>query len=442
MNVTVEQTSALERRLTVALPAADIDAKVSKKLQEYSRSIRLPGFRPGKVPFKIIQQRFSGSVRAEICEAELQPSYAAALEKEGLRPAGPPAIEPLTMEEGKDFEYIAVLEIYPEIEVKGLDALTINKPTVAIGDADVADMLEKMRAQHTEWTTVERAAAEGDRAKVTFTGTIDGEEFAGGNAEGIYIQVGAGNMPEVFEGPFSKALTGVSAGDTPTCSVSFPADYETEEMAGKTADYSLSVEEVSEGTVPELDDAFAEKFGVTDGGIEKLRANLVDNMTSEVGNRVTAKLKEQVIEQLLAANDFEVPKALITQEIERLREEAKQRMGQQGLPVDTMGESELPAELFEEQANRRVKVGLVFGEIIKANSLVADEAKVDVMLDGVVAQFGEQAEAMKQMYRGNAEAIAGIESAVLENQVVDFLSEKATVTEVATRFEEIVAEGQ
>jgi trigger factor len=442
MNVTVEQTSALERRLTVALPAADIDAKVSQKLQEYSRSIRLPGFRPGKVPFKIIQQRFAGSVRAEVCEAELQPSYAAALEKEELRPAGPPAIEPLTMEEGKDFEYTAVLEVYPEFEVKGQDALTLDKPTVAIGDSDVEDMLEKMRAQHTEWTTVERAAAKGDRAKVTFTGTIDGEEFAGGNAEGIYIQVGAGNMPEVFEGPFSKALTGAAAGDTPTCSISFPDDYETEEMAGKTADYSLSVEEISEGAVPDLNDEFAEKFGVTEGGIEKLRANLVDNMNSEVSNRVTAKLKEQVIEQLLAANDFEVPKALIGQEVERLRDEAKQRMGQQGLPVDTMGEAELPAELFEEQANRRVKVGLVFGEIIKANELTADEAKVDAMLDGVVAQFGEQAESMKQMYRGNAQAIGGIESAVLENQVVDFLSEKATITEVATNFEEIVAEGQ
>jgi trigger factor len=442
MKVAVENTSTLGRKLTVSIPSADLEPKVAERLKEVSRTVRLPGFRPGKVPAALVKNRFGPSIRAEVCEKELQPSYAKALEQENLRPAGMPEIEPVTMEEGKDFEYTAEFEVYPEFEVKGMDKLKIERASAEIGDADLEDMLSKLQQQHTEWTEVEREAKAGDRVKVDFEGKTRKSEdndgsFPGNTANGAQFVIGNGTMPEEFEDSFTEALTGAKAGDEVKAKVKFPKGYRTEEVANKTATYTITVTAVEEGVTPEINDEFASKLGIEEGGAEKLREELKANMQRELDSAIKGKVKEQVVEGLTAANEVDVPNALITQEISRLREEAKQRASQYGQGNMDLPDDIFPDEMFAEQARQRVHVGLVFGEIIRANDLTADEAKVEEALDAMVAQYGEQGEAFKQYYRSNQQAMAGIESSVLEEQVVDLVLEKAKVSDKSSTFAEI-----
>lgn len=442
MNVSVEQTSTLGRKLTVSIPSAELEPKVEERLREVSRTVRLPGFRPGKVPASLVKSRFGASVRAEVFEKELQPSYTAALEQENLRPAGTPEIVPVSMEAGKDFEYTAEFEVYPEFEVVGMDKLKIERPTAEIADADLEDMLVKLQQQHTEWAEVERAAEAGDRVKVDFVGLTRKSEgndgsFPGNTATGAQFVIGQGSMPDEFETPFTEALVGAKAGDEVKAKVKFPKDFRTEEVANKTATYTITVSAVEAGNTPELDDAFAVKLGMEEGGVEKLREELKANMERELNSAVSAKVKEQVVEGLTAANEVDVPNAMVAQEISRLRDDAKQRATQYGAGNMELPDDIFPDEMFTAQARQRVHVGLVFGEIIRVNDLTADEAKVEEALDRMVAQYGEQADGFKQYYRSNAQAMAGIESSVLEDQVVDFVLAKAKVTDKATTFAEL-----
>lgn len=441
MKVAVENTSTLGRKLTVSIPAADLESQVAERLKEVSRTVRLPGFRPGKVPASLVKNRFGASVRAEVCEKALQPSYQKALEQENLRPAGMPEIEPVTMEEGKDFEYSASFEIYPEFEVKGVDKIKVERPTAEIADADLEDMLSKLQQQHTEWKEVEREAQTGDRVKVDFVGMTRKSEdndgsFPGNTANGAQFVVGKGSMPDEFEAPFTEALVGAKVGDEVKAKVKFAKDYRTEEVANKTATYTITVQAIEEGVEPALDDEFAKKLGLEEGGVAKLREELKANMQSELDAAISNRVKEQVIEGLTAANEVEVPNTLVTQEISRLREEAKQRAAQYGAGNADLPDDIFPDEMFAEQARQRVHVGLIFGELIRTNDLKADEAKVEVALDRMTAQYG-QADAFKQYYRSNAQAMAGIESAVLEEQVVDMVLEKAKVTDKAQSFAEL-----
>lgn len=442
MKVAVENTSTLGRKLTVSIPAADLEPKVTERLKEVSRTVRLPGFRPGKVPANLVKSRFGPSIRAEVCEKELQPSYAKALEQENLRPAGMPEINPVTMEDGQDFEYTAEFEVYPEFEVQGIDKLKVERATAELSDADLEDMLSKLQQQHTEWSEVEREAKAGDRVKVDFEGKTRKSEdsdgsFPGNTATDAQFVIGQGSMPDEFEEAFTEALTGAKAGDEVKAKVKFPKDYRTEEVANKTATYTITVKAVEDGVTPEINDEFATKLGIEEGGAEKLREELKGNMQRELDASVKAKVKEQVVEGLTSANEVEVPNALVTQEISRLRDEAKQRAAQYGQGNVDLPDDIFPDEMFAEQARQRVHVGLVFGEIIRANELTADEAKVEEALDAMVAQYGEQGEAFKQYYRGNAQAMAGIESSVLEDQVIDYVLAKAKVTEKASTFAEI-----
>lgn len=441
MKVAVENTSTLGRKLTVSIPSAELEPKVTERLKEVSRTVRLPGFRPGKVPANLVKSRFGPSIRAEICEKELQPSYAKALEQENLRPAGMPQIEPVTMDEGKDFEYTAEFEVYPEFEVQGMDKLKVERLTAEISDADLAGMLERLQQQHTEWAEVEREAQAGDRVKVDFEGKTRKSEdndgsFPGNTATGAQFVIGKGSMPDEFEEAFTEALVGSKAGDEVKAKVKFPKGYRTEEVAGKTATYTIKVQAVEAGETPEINDEFAKKLGLEEGA-GKLREELKANMQNELDGAIKAKVKEQVVEGLTAANEVDIPNALVTQEITRLRDEAKQRAAQYGQGNVDLPDDIFPDEMFAEQARQRVHVGLVFGEIIRVNELSADEAKVEAALDAMVAQYGEQGEAFKQYYRGNQQAMAGIESSVLEEQVVDFVLEKAKVTEKASTFSDV-----
>lgn len=442
MNVSVEQTSALGRKLTITIPSADLEPKVEERLREVSRTVRLPGFRPGKVPASLVKKRFGDSVRAEVFEKELQPSYTKALEQENLRPAGTPEIVPVTMEAGKDFEYSAEFDVYPEFEVVGMDKLKVERPTADIADADLEDMLAKLQQQHTEWAIVEREAKAGDRVKVNFEGKTRKSEdsdgsFPGNTAEGAQFVIGQGSMPAEFEEAFTEALTGAKAGDEVKAKVKFPKDYRTEEVANKTATYTITVQEVEEGVTPALDDAFATKLGLEEGGVEKLREELKNNMIRELDTAIAAKVKAQVVEGLTAANAIDVPNALVTQEISRLRDDAKQRATQYSQGNMDLPDDIFPDEMFADQARQRVLVGLVFGEVIRTNDLKADAGKVEAALDAMVGQYGEQAEAFKQYYRSNEQAMAGIESQVLEEQVVEFVLSKAKVTDKASSFADI-----
>jgi len=438
MNITIEELSTLKRKLTITLPAADIEGQVTAKLRDILRTAKLPGFRPGKVPLSIIKQRYGGQARQEAYEAAINTSYSEAIQQHELKPAGQPEIEPGDLKEGEDFQYTATLEVYPEFDVAGIDGLTVDEPKAEIVDADIEEMLQNLRKQATEWNVVEREAATGDRAKVDYSGKIDGEDFPGNKREGAMIEIGSGQLPEALEGPFNDAITGKKAGDEVDFTLTFPADYTVEEVQGKTADYHIIIHEVTAPTVPELDDEFATKFGIQEGGLEKLREELVENMQRELKSSTKNKMKAQVIEKLLESNVFDVPESLIQVEIGRLKEQALQRMG---MPADMDGMPDLPDEIFADQARQRVALGLVFGKLIAAKEIQPDPQRVNETLANIAASYDNPQEIMRA-YQTNQNAMSSIQSVVLEDQLIDLLIADATVIEVPMSFKELTTPEQ
>lgn len=438
MNITVEELSNLKRKITVTVPAADIEAQVTTKLREILRTAKLPGFRPGKVPLSLIKQRYGGQARQEVYEGAINSSYAEAIQKNELKPAGQPDIEPGDLKEGEDFQYTATVEVYPEFDVAGTDDLAVDQPTAEITDADVDDMLENLRKQATEWNAVEREATTGDRAKVDYSGKIAGEDFPGNKREGAVIELGAGQLPDALEGPFNDAISGKKAGDEVDFTLTFPDDYTVEDVQGKTADYHIIVHEVTAPTVPELDEAFASKFGIEEGGLDKLREDLTENMQRELKSATKNKMKTQVIDKLLESNKFDVPESLIKVEIDRLKEQALQRMG---MPAGTEGMPELPDEIFTDQARQRVALGLIFGKLIADKEIQPDPQRVNETLVNIAASYDNPQEIIRA-YQSNQNAMASIQGVVLEDQLIDLLIADATVTDVPMSFKELTTPEQ
>lgn len=427
MQVSVESTSALERRMTVGVPAERIEAEVTKRLQRTARQAKVPGFRPGKVPMNIIRQRYEEGARQDVLGEVIQATFYEAVMAEKLSPAGQPAIEPKVFEKDKDLEYVATFEVLPEFEVTGLENIEVERLQSEVQDSDIDGMLDILRKQNTRYVAVERAAADGDQLNIDFVGTIDGEAFAGGTAEGVAIVLGSGNMIPGFE----EALVGATAGEERVINPSFPENYHSTELAGKEAEFTVKVNSVEEATLPELDDEFFTLFGMGEGGLEGFRSEVRKNMERELKQALTGKLKTQVLDGLLDTNPIEVPTALVNTEINRLRVQAVQQFGGQMKP------EQLPADMFTEQATRRVKLGLLVGQVISQFELKADEDKVRSTIEDMASAYQEPQQVIDWYYK-NPQSLDEVRTFVLEDQVVEAILAKAKVTDKTLAYEDAV----
>ncbi|CAM3583109.1 MULTISPECIES: trigger factor [Pseudoalteromonas] len=428
MQVSVETTQGLERRLTITVPAENVETEVKKRLQQLSRTQRIDGFRPGKVPVSIITKRYGAAVRQEVAGDLMQRNYIEAIIAEKINPAGAPSFAPKSLEAGKDLEFDATFEVYPEVELKDLDKITVEKPAVSVTDEDLANMLETLRKQHASWTESDAAAGEKDRVTVDFVGTIDGEEFEGGKAEDFPLELGQGRMIPGFE----DGIVGKKAGEEVVSDVTFPEEYHAENLKGKAAQFTITVKKVEVQELPELTDEFATKFGVAEGGVDALKEEVKKNMERELNQAVKANVKDQAIKGLLETNEVEVPKALIDQEIDALRQQAAQRFGgnAQNMP-------ELPAELFHEQAVTRVKTGLLLGEVIKANDIKVDEDKVAELIDTVASAYEDPSEVVAY-YKANDQLMQQMRNVAMEELAVEAVLAAASVSDVEKSFDDIM----
>ena len=359
MQVTVSSVAGLERRLEVAIPATRVSAEIESRFKKLARTARLKGFRPGKAPLPVVRQQFGEQVQSEVVGDLLRETYAEAVNQQNLKPATDPRIEQISAEPGAEMRYTALIEVFPEFSVKPVTELSIEKPTAKVEDHDLAAMLETMRKQRPNFVEVARASAEGDRVTVDFEGRIDGETFQGGSATGIPFVIGQGRMLKEFE----DGATGATAGETKSVTVNFPADYGSEAVAGKTAIFTVTVQKVEEQQLPDLDDAFCEAFGVTEGGIEALKTEVRESMERELEMAIRNKIRTQVLDKLHDANPIEVPKGMVAEAVQSMQVDFARRMG-------LRDPKQLPApESMQEPARRRVALGLVVGEVIRAQGL-------------------------------------------------------------------------
>lgn len=431
MQVSVENTSALERRMTIAVPAERVENEVNKRLQQTAKRAKVAGFRPGKVPMSVIRQRFEADARQEAFGDLVQASFYEAIVEQKLNPAGAPAVEPKSFEKGKDLEFVAIFEVFPEFTVAGLESINVERLSAEVADADLDNMLEVLRKQNTRFEAVERAAQNDDQVNIDFVGKVDGEVFAGGSAKGTQLVLGSGRMIPGFE----DGLVGAKAGEERVVNVTFPEDYQNLDLAGKAAEFTITVNSVSAPALPELNEEFFAQFGIKESTLEGFRAEVRKNMERELRQAIKTKVKNQVMDGLLAANPIEVPKALLENEVNRLRVQAVQQFGGNIKP------EQLPAELFEEQAKRRVVLGLIVAEVVKQFELKPDDAKVREMIEEMASAYQEPEQVIAWYYK-NDQQLNEVRSVVLEEQVVDTVLQKATVTDKSVSYEDAVKPAQ
>ncbi len=428
MQVSVESTGALERKMTVVVPEERIEKEVESRLKSLSKSAKLDGFRPGKVPFNIVRQRYGQQVRDEVMGEVIQSTYYEAVVQEQLNPAGAPTIEPELSEPGKGLEYHATFEVYPEVKPASLAKITIEKPVVELGDDDINKTLDRIREQRKSWETVDRAAANGDQVTIDFKGFMDGEAFAGGEAEDFPIELGVGRMIEGFE----EGIVGASAGDELKLDLKFPDNYHADNLAGKDVSFDITVKSVAASKLPEVDDEFAKSLEID--SVDKLMEEIRTNMQREVDQAVDSNIKKQVMDALLQVNEVTPPKAVVDQECQALANQMRGQLEQQG--VSTAG-MDFDPELHKEEAERRVKLGLILSEIIKEQGFKAEEADVDQYLQSLAESYDEPDELIK-WYKSDKNRLAEVQSIILEQKVVDYALEQAKVKENNMSFEEVM----
>ncbi|HEY8941316.1 MAG TPA: trigger factor [Cellvibrio sp.] len=431
MQVSLETTSGLERRLTVGVPAEQVENEVENRLKQAARNVSIKGFRKGKVPLSVVKQRFGAGIRQEVVGDVISRSFYAAVQKENVKPAGQPSIQPKQLSAGKDLEYVATFEVYPSVALSDVSAYEINRFKAEVTESDVDNMIEVLRKHQATWSVVDRAAADGDQVDINFVGTKDGVEFAGGKADNHKLVLGSKSMIPGFE----EGIVGMKAGEQKNIAVTFPEDYQADELKGAAAEFAITVNSVSEAQLPELKKEFFQKFGVEKGGEKQFRKEVKANMDRELANALKAKVKVQVMDALIASHSTEIPKALVASEIQVLRNQMLQRFGGQQQNFDV--KSLLPDTMFQEEATRRVTLGLIVGEIVKANKLKPDAKRVRSMIEEIASTYQEPKEVI-EYYNSNQELLAGVESAVLEDQVVDHILGKAKVTDVETNYDEII----
>jgi len=422
MQVTVESTGALERRMRVELPAERIEQEINSRLKTVGRTAKLKGFRPGKVPPKVVKQRYGKAIRKEVISELMQKSYTDAVMQENLNPAGGPKIETEDNKGDNNFAYVATFEIMPNVELKNLDKIAVEIPEVTISKGDMDDMILRLRRQKATWEQVDRKSGDGDKVVVDFTGTLKGEEFEGGKGTEVPVVLGQGQMLPDFE----KALLGIKAGDEKTFKVKFPKDYHADDLNGKKVDFAIKVHRVEVEVLPPLDDSLAESFEVTEGGLEKFLADVRENMEREAEQKLKGDVREQIMNALLESNPLEIPNTLKHQEAHSLQHDAMQRMG-----VEDHDKAP-PLDNFEEMAERRVRLSLLIGQLITEQNLTVDADKVRERVEEMCAGY-ENSEDMIDMYLGNQQVMQQIQPVVLEQQALDWLLEngKSSTKKVA-----------
>lgn len=433
MQVSVEVTSGLERRLTMGVPAEKLDSVVNDRLAKAQKNLRLPGFRPGKVPMSEVRRRFGKDARLEAMGELMQDSFFEAIREENIEPAGMPRFEPISMEPGEEVKFSATFEVFPEVEPTDFASLAVTKPVSEINDEDVEKLIEELREQRATWKEKEGAAADGDQVNINYVGTLEGEAFDGGTADGQNLVLGSGQMIPGFE----DGIVGLSAGEEKTIDVTFPEEYHSEDLKGKAVQFAITVNKVEERELPEIDAEFMEQFDVKDGDLDAFRAEVKKNMERTLKQNVEAKVKNQVMDALVDAHEFDVPKALVDGEVMRMRQQMVQQFGG-GQQFDS---SMLPAELFTEQAERSVRLGLIVRGIVEKHDVKADEDKVRAHVEEIAAQYQDPQELIDWVY-SNPEQLQQLEGAVLEQEVVDLVLGQAKVEEKSMSYAEAVSQEQ
>lgn len=432
MQVSVETTQGLGRRVTITVPAADIQKAVDSELKKAAKTVRIDGFRKGHVPMSMVKQRYGMSVLNDVLGDLMQRNFINAIIENKVNPVGAPDYKPEQYKEGEDFVYSVEFEVFPEIELKDLESIEVVKPIVTVKDEDVDNMLETLHKQQAEWKDKEGEVAAEDRVTVDFNGSIDGEEFEGGKAEDFVLAMGQGRMIPGFE----EGLIGHKAGEEFTIDVTFPEDYHAENLKGKKAQFAINLKKVEERELPELTEEFIKRFGIADGSVDGLRAEVRKNMERELKNAIRTRVKSQVIDGLVKANEVDVPAAAVDSEIEVLQRQAAQRFG-----GDEKQALQLPRELFEEQAKRRVIVGLLLGEVINSNELKAEDERVKALIDEMASAYEDPSEVV-EFYNKNEQLMNNIRNLALEEQAVEKILATAKVTEKETNFTELMNEVQ
>ena len=431
MDSTLETISNLERKMSISVPMAEINSEIISRIGKLSKTVKVAGFRPGKVPVRIVEQQHGSQVRSEVMSDVIGKNFGEALEQKELRIAGLPKIDVQAKEEkDENFVFTATFEVYPSVEIKDIANCSIDKPTVKVGDAEVDSTLGIMQKQRANFVISDKAAEIGDQVKLDFKGSVDGEFFEGGTGEGVVMSLGEGRLVADFE----NALTGLKAADEKSFDVQFPDDYPGKDLAGKKAQFEVKVHEVLGPVLPEVNADFAKELGFEDGDVVKLRGDVKKNVDSEVAKRLESRQKDFVMKTLLDQAEFDVPKALIGEEGQRLSDQMKQNMESRGVKV---GDVTLPQEMFAEEATRRVKLGLIIAHIAEKNEL---QPKPDQLKEVVeeMANGYEKPQEVRDWYYKNPQRLREIESFVVEKNVVSWALEKAQITEVELSFNELM----
>jgi trigger factor len=445
MSTAVETLSKLERRITLTLSREEIQAEVEKRLKVQARKAKAPGFRPGKVPMKIVASQYGYQIETDVLNDQIGRAFNDAAIKNDLRVAGFPKVEPKEGAAEGALEFSATFEVYPEVVVGDLTASEVEKTTSAVSEVEVDKTIDILRKQRVHFHVkgeqgahgdggADQSAQNGDRVTVDFVGKIDGVEFAGGKADNYPFVLGEGRMLPEFE----AATIGLKVGEAKTFPLPFPEDYHGKDVAGKTAEFTITLKKVEWAHLPEVDAAFAQSLGIEDGDLAKMREDIKKNLEREVNARAKAKTKDSVMEALIKVSDLEVPKALIEQDVERLSEMARQDMAQRGMDVKSMP---LPKELFTAQAERRVRLGLILSDLVKANKLEATEEQVKAQIEEFAQSYEDPQQVLK-FYFSDRSRLAEVEALVLEDNVVNYVLGKSKVAEKAVSFDELMGNQQ
>jgi trigger factor len=433
MQVSLSAPGGLERRLEVAVPATEVASEVEQRLKRISRTARIKGFRPGKAPFAVVRKQFGEQVHTEVMSDLMRSSFAQALSQEKLTPVANPRIEPLAVGPGSDLKYAAIFEVMPEVKVTAVDGIAVERPSASVNEADIDAMLESMRRQRPNFTAVERPAQETDRVVIDYKGVINGKPFEGSDGTDIIVIIGSRqSMPALEDG-----LKGATAGESRTISVSFPAEHPNKAIAGQTAELHITIKRVEEHSLAEIDEEFCRAYGVEEGGIEALRAEVRKSMERELTDVIHNRVRGQVLDALYKENPVDIPRALLEEQVQNLQIDTARRMG-------VRDASQLPQrEHFEEPARRRVALGLLMTQVVQTEGIKLDRERVQARLSDLIAGYPEQQQAeARRAYLQNQDAMRQIESAAIEDQVIDWLLSKANITDKPMTFKEITGFGQ
>ncbi len=423
MQVSVEAGEGLERKLTVQVPAETVEMEVNNRLNSIKNTVRIDGFRPGKVPFKVVKQKYSGTILQEVAGELMQKSFQDAVTQENLQPAGDPVIQSQELVLGQAMEYTATFEVYPEVALTPIADTAVEKTEASVDDSDVEKMIDVLRKQKMDWSEIDRASANDDRVSIDFVGSVDGEKFDGGSANDMPLVLGAGQMIPGFEEP----LVGLKAGDETTFKVTFPEDYASSELAGKEAEFAVTVKKVEEPKLPEIDEEFAKAFGVESGDVEQLKTDIRANMERELERKLRNILKANVMDALIAVNTIDVPTAIVQQEAETLKKQTE---------VQTPGSS-LTVDVFMDDAKRRVQLGMILAEVAKTSELQIDADMIKQRVEEMAQDYDDPDEFVNY-YMGNQELLSGIQTLVMEDKVVDWIAEQASISTKNSTFDEVM----